>query len=135
MDVSKFDVILDAASESFMEDFKKAIGLKPGETLQIITPQFTRTDGRTIQWIPKTEREFEALKVMDQANLRLVGCQIWDRKPGSIHWLYPSEWYASIPDGYEITDINGTVENFQTGVTDDDIRFGCLAYGFIQSGQ
>lgn len=78
MDTSKFDDMLDASSESFVEDFKKALGLLPGETLQFITPQFTRTDGRVIQWTPKTAREFDALKVMKHQHLKDAGCQKWN---------------------------------------------------------
>jgi len=31
-----------------------------------------------------------------------------------------------------VVDIFGEKEKFIKGVTDDDIRFGCLSYGFIQ---
>lgn len=133
MDTTKFDVMLDASSETFVEDLRKALGLQPGEALQIVTPQFTRTDGRKIVYAPRTEREYDALKLMDPQHLREIGCQIWDKENGRTHWLYPSEWYPFIPNGYAITDINGHTEPFQKGVTDDDIRFGALAYGFIQN--
>ncbi len=47
-------------------------------------------------------------------------------------WLFPAEWYEHIPKGLKIVDINGVVENFEPNKTDDDRRFGCLAYGFLQ---
>ena len=40
------------------------------------------------------------------------------------------ECHDTIPNGYEIFDINGDTEFFEKGKTDDDIRGGCLAYGF-----
>lgn len=44
-------------------------------------------------------------------------------------WLIPGEWYNVIPEGFPLTCITGRVEPFKSGETDDDIRFGCLAYG------
>lgn len=46
--------------------------------------------------------------------------------------LIPGEWYNSIPEGFELYDICGHKELFKKGETDDDIRFGCLAYGIIR---
>lgn len=133
MDTSKFDVMLDMSSETFVADLRKALCLQPGEVLQIVTPQFTRTDGRKVVYVPRTEREYDALKLMEPESLKEIGCQIWDRENGLTHWLYPYEWYAFIPNGYPITDINGVTEPFVKGETDNDIRFGALAYGFIQA--
>lgn len=133
MDLTKFDVILGANSESFAADLKKALRLKDGETLEIMTPQFTRTDGRKITYAPRTEREYDALKLMDPQNLKDIGCQMWDKTGGQIHWLYPYEWYPFIPNGYVVTDIMGGTEPFVKGKTDDDIRFGALSFGFIQT--
>ena len=44
-------------------------------------------------------------------------------------YLIPGEWYNSIPEGFQITTISGRIETFQKGITDNDTRFGCLAYG------
>jgi hypothetical protein len=46
--------------------------------------------------------------------------------------LFPGEWYASIPDGFEVITISGTREKFQPGVTDNDTRYGCLPYGILR---
>ena len=48
-------------------------------------------------------------------------------------WLFPAEWYDSIPNGFPIVDINGCIEQFERGKTDDDRRFGLLAYGVVVS--
>jgi hypothetical protein len=132
MDMSKFDVILDASDDDFAEKLRAALGLKPGEPLNIITPQFQRTDGRIITYIPSTPAEYAAIKTMDSETLKKIGCQVWDKSDRQTHWLFPGEWYAHIPAGTEIVDINGQTEPFEPGVTDDDIRFGALAYGFVQ---
>ena len=44
-------------------------------------------------------------------------------------WLIPGEWYNVIPEGFILTCITGRDEPFKKGETDNDIRFGCLAYG------
>lgn len=46
--------------------------------------------------------------------------------------LIPAEWYNSIPEGFEIYGLSGEKENFKKGETDDDRRFGCLAYGILR---
>jgi len=46
-------------------------------------------------------------------------------------WLFPKEWYNSIPDGLEVVDINGKREDFKRHETDNDTRYGALAYGFV----
>lgn len=132
MDLSKFDVILDASDKDFTEKLRAALDLKEGEVLNIITPQFTRTDGRIITYIPSTPEEYAAIKKMDAETLKKIGCQIWDKTDRNTHWLFPGEWYAYIPVGTEIIDINGDTEAFEPNVTDDDIRFGALPYGFVQ---
>lgn len=96
--------------------------------LEFTFPQFDRTNGRTVNWIPKTKKEFDILKQMDEKTLKMLGLQKWTEEDEL--WLYPAEWYDSIPDGYEIVDINNVTENFKHGETDDDRRFGALAFGF-----
>lgn len=54
------------------------------------------------------------------------------RKKDMDIWLIPGEWYDYIPDGYLLTDICGRQEPFKRGKTDNDIRFGCLAYGILR---
>lgn len=132
MDKNKFDVILDASDENFAADLIKALGLKPGETVNFITPQFDRTDGRQITYCPNTPEEYAALPNLVPDNLKKIGCQIWNVKDGKTHWLYPVEWYDHIPAGTEIVIINGIIESFVPGKTDDDRRGGALAFGFIQ---
>ncbi len=132
MDKNKFDVILDSSDKDFTDDLVKALGVKKGESVTFITPQFKRTDGRVVTYQPNTPEEYQALKLMSAENLKKIGCQVWDDEDGKVHWLYPHEWYDYIPDGTEIVGIFGNAEIFKKGETDDDIRFGALGYGFLQ---
>lgn len=49
--------------------------------------------------------------------------------------LFPNEWYNAIPNGFKVTGLSGEQYPFKKGDTDDDIRFGCLAYGILRSEQ
>lgn len=132
MDYSKFDVILDVSDKDFTKQLMDALGVKPGDTVNFITPQFTRTDGRLVTYRPTTPEEYAALPNMTPDALKKIGCGIWNKKNGKTHWLYPYEWYQHIPAGTLVVDINGETEPFEPGKTDDDTRFGMLAYGFLQ---
>lgn len=123
--------MLDMGSPTFTEDFAAAIGTQPGETIQIITPQFERTDGVQVPVLIDFN-DWENLHKKDEATLRALGFGVWDKDENGTHWLFPKEWYSIIPDGFVVTDINGEKEVFKRGQTDDDYRFGCLAFGFIQ---
>lgn len=51
-------------------------------------------------------------------------------KPDREVILFPGEWYKIIPDGLMVTGLYGEQYKFKKGKSDDDIRFGCLPYGF-----
>jgi len=127
---NKFDVILDASDKDFAAKLMAAIGVKPGEAVNFITPTFNRTDGRIITYRPTTPEEYAALPKLDAESLKKIGCQMWDEADGRTIWLYPAEWYDHIPNGTPVVDIFGNEERFEHGVTDDDRRFGALAFGF-----
>jgi hypothetical protein len=111
---------------SLVAEIRKAIGVGPFDPVECVTPQFEREDGRVPPWTPRTAGEFDSLRTLSDEALKFLCLGRWDEHT----WLYPGEWYAFIPDGYEIFDINGDTEKFVGGKTDDDIRFGCLPYGF-----
>lgn len=123
--------ILSMDSPTFVEDFTYAIGLQPGEKLEILTPQFERVDGVQVPK-PVDFSDWENLSTQDDATLRALGFGIWEKDEKGTHWLFPKEWYDIIPNGMNVTDINGEVEPFVKGETDDDYRFGCLSFGFIK---
>jgi len=129
--IDKFDAILDMNDPKFVEKFADAVGVSPGEALHIITPQFKRTDGLTV---PTLDIDFASLPQLSEPTLKAMGCQKWDEPDaeGNFLWLYPAEWYDRIPEGFPLTDINGEASLFKRGETDDDMRFGALAYGFMR---
>lgn len=105
---------------------RKAIGVGPYDEVDVQTPQFDRTDGKQIIEFPSTVEMFARLKTFSPEKLKEIGLQLWDENG---LWLFPGEWYNFIPQGYEVTGISYRKEKFEKGVTDDDIMFGCLAYG------
>jgi len=127
----RIDAVLDINDLDFAKKFAEAIGAEPGETINIATPQFARTDGLQV---PRLQVRFSNLPLYDDATLKAVGCQKWDdpNEDGETLWLFPHEWYDIIPDGTPIVVINGEHETFKRGETDDDMRIGALAYGFLK---
>lgn len=123
--------VLDMDSSTFATDFANVIGLKLGEKIVISGPQFERTDGRKIAQLVDFGG-WEKLHLNSPEMLRALGFGVWEETEKGTHWLFPKEWYDSIPDGYPITYISGEQEVFKHGETDDDYRFGMLAFGFIQ---
>lgn len=127
MDLTKFNAVLHMDDEQFAEKFIEALGLKPGETVEIVTPQFERNDGIT----PALPDVWERLKTLSMDTLKAIGCRPWSDpdKDGNVLMLFPYEWYGHIPEGFKIKSISGDRELFRHGETDDDKRGGVLAYG------
>jgi hypothetical protein len=105
----------------------------------IVTPVFHRDPKDSKPASPPSSRKaFEDLRNMDGKTLRELGLRPWnkagddpDYHNGRVLWLLPGEWYNSIPNGFKLIDIMGNEELFKRGETDDDIRFGMLAYGIL----
>lgn len=103
------------------------------DRIVITGPQFDRIDGNPVTYCPSTFEEFDALPNMPIDAIKALGCQRWDKnEEGATLWLYPAEWYTRIPSGLKVVDINWETEVFEPGVTDDDKRFGALAFGFMR---
>ena len=126
--------ILSMDSPTFARDFAEAIGVKAGDTVQIMTPQFERTDGVQVPVLIDFD-DWETLHEKDETTLKALGFGVWDETEKGKHWLFPKEWYGIIPDGFVVTDIFGKEKEFKRGETDDDYRFGCLSFGFIQGSK
>lgn len=128
----KFDAMLSMDDPDFAAKFMEAIGAKSGDQVNIVTPQFNRVDGLSV---PLPICDFSRMPRLAEATLKAIGCQKWDDpdKDGNVLWLYPAEWYDHIPDGTITHDINGKIEAFKRGETDDDMRYGALAYGFMRN--
>lgn len=110
--------------------------------IAIVTPQFTRLKNDPIPAAPPADRAaWDALYTLDVIALREMGLGRWNDPTnpdlddaafgGRTLMLFPGEWYSSIPEGFTIFSIVGPITSFKPGVTDDDIRFGYLAYGVL----
>ncbi len=129
-DDPRFNAVLNMDDDNFAEKLIEAIGAKPGEKVEIVTPQFDREDGRVVTYLPSSKEEYDAIRLLDKDGRKVIGMRGWDDEEDPELWLFPAEWYAHIPAGTEIVDICGDVEHFILGQTDDDRRCGALAYGF-----
>lgn len=118
-----------------MEELVEVLTPSLGTSVEIVTPQFMRKPGALT---PSSPPDWSALGELDFAALREMGCSVWC-DPAEEDWphdetllLFPGEWYSSIPLGTKIVDIFGNEESFIPGKTDDDVRFGCLAFGVLR---
>lgn len=123
--------VLDMNDPDFANQFRDAIGVKRGDTINIVTPQFKRPENDPPPASVPTD--WTELRSMSCQALKEIGLRAWDEpKNGKVLMLLPGEWYTHIPIGFELECINGKVAPHATtgkDRTDDDIRFGCLAYG------
>lgn len=95
----------------------------------IFSPVFQRQDGIAVE--PSKEMlDFNKLKNTDSKTLISMGYRLWSEETNL--WLIPHEQYNSIPAGQKLIDIFGDEFDFEPGKTDNDIRYGMLAYGFIK---
>jgi len=124
--------MLSMDSPTFANDLAAALGIDPGESIQIMTPQFDRTDGIQVPVPMFSPNQWANLYRMEETTLRELGIGIWDKNDEGTHYLFPKEWYGIIPNGLMVKMIDGEEIPFEPGVTDDDSRFGCLAFGFFK---
>ncbi len=129
MDTKKFYPLLNLNDPDFAAKLKEAIGVNEGDTIQIKTPQFERTDGLTVE-APIVD--FTNISSLPEDTLKAIGCQKWDKpdKDGYVTWVFPYQWYPHLPDGLQIVDVLGETETFKRGETDGVMRFGALSFGF-----
>lgn len=121
-----------ASSSPTAAAIRMAIGAGPNEDIEVITPQFTRPVGEPAPLHPPADAVgFDALRACPAEALLVIGLRRWGDDPESKRtlWLFPGEWYASIPAGYEIVNIFFETKKFSRGECSNDIRFGCLSYG------
>jgi hypothetical protein len=101
------------------------------KNIQILCSPRERKDGNLVKKAPKTKEFFDCLKTKTSKELKELGVGVWDSNEKGTMYLYPKEWYNSIPEGYEVVGLFGNSHKFKHGVSDDDIRFGMLPYGFL----
>jgi hypothetical protein len=73
--------------------------------------------------------DFEALRTMSITELYNIGCHPWKQGEPDVLMLFPAKWYHGIPTGFILESISGEKVAFARGVTDNDERYGMLAYG------
>jgi len=126
----------------FAARLRDILGASSGEKIEVVTPQFERPPSDPSPPGFPGEEVLKDLPSLSPGVLRELGLRQWNdpddpedawetRRIGGTLWLFPGEWYSDIPKGFEIVDISGCRERFERGTTDDDIRFGCLAYGIV----
>jgi len=87
--------------------------------------KFNRLDGMLKP--PKDTRFFNSLRKAPRKILSQIGLFEWSDG----FWLYPVDWYGSIPDQYPIVTIDGFEEPFEHGVFGKYTICGYLPFGFI----
>lgn len=108
---------------------RRAVGAGPYEDVTVYAPPHrSRGDGKVVTYRP-TRAEFDLLRTLPREKLVALGLRSWDEVSGLL--LFPVEWYDLIPDGFELVCIDGEREVFESGKTDNDCRFGVLAYGIV----
>lgn len=130
---------LSPVGESALADaIREKIGAAPTDVVKVVTPQFTRPPGEPVPACPSADQAWwQALRTMGYCALREMGMGLWGVKQGKALLLFPDEWYRSIPDGFSVVSIGAfdfgasEPEVFVKNETDNDIRFGHLAYGIV----
>lgn len=130
--------------EGIEKIIREKLNIPPEDTVVFHTPQFERKARDPAPGVLVPDAAVFAslatapIPVLRELGLRAFGSipegEDGNDKPGApILYLFPGEWYAHIPAGFEVVDIMGNRERFEPGVSDDDIRFGCLPYGVLRT--
>lgn len=121
-----FDQVVHIDDPNVGDKIAEFIGAKPGDTIEIVTPQFTRQKNMPApKAAPRGLPAWEALRSKSVEELSAMGFGSWD---GGL-MLIPGEWFAAVPKRFEVECISGDISAWGDEARDDDIRFGCLAYG------
>ena len=71
--------------------------------------------------------------IFTEQELINLGFSLWDDNALDKLYLIPAWMYNFLLDGVEFTDIFLDKKIFKKGETDEDARFGCLAFGVVIS--
>ena len=74
----------------------------------------------------KKHIDFTKLTAEEAKELRF---RRWDEEDMPNLWLFPLYLVPIIPEGLEVTYISGEKGKYEKDKMDNDIRFGCVAYG------
>ena len=73
----------------------------------------------------KNHIDFSKITIEEAEELRF---QRWDEEQPNF-WLFPLYLVPIIPEGLEVMSISGDKFKYEKDKADNDIRFGCVAYG------
>ena len=111
------------------DELREILGIGSDTTIEIVTPQFERSSNEPAPGAVPTD--WEALRSMSVSALKEMGLGVWGDENGFTLMLLPGEWHRHIPEGFQLESISGKSVVAGQDYIDDDIRFGCLAYGII----
>jgi hypothetical protein len=109
------------------QKLREALGIGPDDVVHVTGSPHEREPHMITP--PDAPKSFDRLRTMTRAELHRWGLRMWSEESGLM--LFPAEWYDRIPEGFEIVTINEVTKRFERGVTDDDRRFGLLAFGIV----
>jgi hypothetical protein len=130
--LSELSVVAETRDDVFVSELSQALLKNNVRVLEFIEPKVRRIDGRRVTYKPKTDIEFDSLQDLSKETLKKIGCRLWDDFGGVRHWLFPVDWYDSIPHGRVIVFTDGHKELFEYGVTSTAKEIGGLSFGFVQ---
>lgn len=108
---------------------RDALGLGDDDEVEIITPQFERTDGVEPGEPPLTYSAMNELRKADVSELESLGLRRWSDETGL--WLLPHEWYPHIPADYPLLSIMNRTATRGEMPTVPDKRHGVLSVGIV----
>lgn len=97
--------------------------------ISLTGPTFDRPD--SFPPVKTAPTDWDGLRKLSREELIEMGCRHWSYQSSLV--LFPSEWYSHIPEGFEVVTITNKVTKFKPNATDNDTRFGCLAFGILAS--
>lgn len=123
---TKIIVFKEGSPENVAQAIIEATGAKPGDVINIRTPQFTRPPSYPPPpSLPANDDKWRQLSKMSIIEAKERGFVNWD---GGL-FLFPGEWFPFIPPWLVVESIFEETSQWSSEDRDDDIRYGCLAYG------
>ena len=77
------------------------------------------------------EFDFDKIGELDGDLLYDIGFKVWSEMEDGDLWVFPLWMFDYIPKGMKLVSIGGETIEFDPETTDNDNRFGCIAYGLV----
>lgn len=118
--------LVEGGINPLADAIREGIGASATDVVEVVTPQFTRTRGMAMPGQPPASLgEWADYRTLSMDDLKALGFGNWD---GGLAMI-PGEWHSRLPKGLRLEGISGEEVEVGKDYIDDDIRFGCLAYG------